>query len=40
VDAAADPEFVDGLIDDVLGRRLDPSGAVDRVLDRAGLGSS
>jgi LAO/AO transport system kinase len=37
VDAASDPEFVDGLIDDVLGRRLDPPGAVDRVLGRAGL---
>jgi len=38
VDAAADEEFLDGLIDDVLGRRLDPSAAVDRVLDRADLG--
>jgi LAO/AO transport system kinase len=37
VDAAYDPAFVDGLIDDVLGRRLDPPGAVDRVLGRAGL---
>ena len=37
LDAASDPEFVDGLIDDVLGRRLDPPGAVDRVLGRAGL---
>jgi LAO/AO transport system kinase len=37
VDAAADPEFVDGLIEEVLARRLDPSGAVDRVLGRAGL---
>ena len=37
VEAAADPAFVDGLIDDVLARRVDPSGAVDRVLGRAGL---
>ena len=38
LDAAADPAFVDGLIDEVLGRRLDPAEAVDRVLGRAGLG--
>ena len=37
IEAAADPAFVDGLIDDVLARRVDPSGAVDRVLGRAGL---
>jgi len=37
VEAAADTAFVDGLIDDVLARRVDPSGAVDRVLGRAGL---
>jgi LAO/AO transport system kinase len=37
LDAAADADFVEGLIDDVLGRRLDPAGAVDRVLGRAGL---
>jgi GTPase len=36
VDAAADPAFVEGLIDEILARRLDPSGAVDRVLRRAG----
>jgi LAO/AO transport system kinase len=38
VDAGADADFLDGLIGDVLARRLDPSGAVDRVLERAGLG--
>jgi putative protein kinase ArgK-like GTPase of G3E family len=37
LDAGADAAFVDGLIDDVLERRLDPAGAVDRVLGRAGL---
>jgi LAO/AO transport system kinase len=37
VEAASDPAFIDGLIDDVLARRVDPSGAVDRVLGRAGL---
>jgi GTPase len=36
VDAAAEPAFIDALIDDVLARRLDPSGAIDRVLERAG----
>jgi LAO/AO transport system kinase len=36
VDAAADPAFVEGLIDEILARRLDPSGAVDQVLRRAG----
>jgi LAO/AO transport system kinase len=35
LDAAADPAFVEGLIDEILARRLDPSGAVDRVLERA-----
>jgi LAO/AO transport system kinase len=38
VAAGADPGFIDGLIADVIDRRLDPSTAVDRVLDRAGLG--
>lgn len=37
VDQAADAAFLDGLIDDVLERRVDPSGAVDRVLERARL---
>jgi LAO/AO transport system kinase len=37
VDEAADAQFVDALVDDVLARRLDPAGAVDRVLGRAGL---
>jgi LAO/AO transport system kinase len=37
VAAAADGTFIDGLIDDILDRRLDPSGAVDRVLERAKL---
>lgn len=40
LDRAADPAFLDGLIDEVLERRLDPAGAVDRVLDRAGLGDA
>lgn len=34
----SDPGLLDGLVDDVLARRLDPSGAVDRILERAGLG--
>ena len=38
VDSAADAQFLDRVIDDVLERRLDPSGAVDSVLERAGLG--
>jgi LAO/AO transport system kinase len=37
LDAAADDEFLERLIDEVLERRLDPSGAVDSVLERAGL---
>jgi len=37
VDQAADAAFLDGLIDDVLERRVDPAGAVDRVLERARL---
>jgi LAO/AO transport system kinase len=37
VDAAADPAAMDALIDDVLARRVDPSGAVDRILERADL---
>lgn len=36
---AAGDEFLAGLIDEVLDRRTDPSGAVDRLLERAGLGS-
>lgn len=38
LDRAADSEFLDGIIEEVLERRIDPAGAVDRVLDRAGLG--
>ena len=38
VDAAADPAFMDALIDEVLARRVDPAEAVDRILGRAGLG--
>jgi LAO/AO transport system kinase len=37
LDAAADPPFVEGLIDEVLARRVDPAEAVDRLLGRAGL---
>ena len=37
VESAADPAFLDALIDEVLARRVDPAGAVDRVLERAGL---
>ena len=37
VDAAGDPGFLSGLIDDVMARRVDPSGAVDRLLERARL---
>jgi LAO/AO transport system kinase len=37
VDAAADPAFMDALIDEVLARRVDPPGAVDELLRRAGL---
>ncbi len=37
VDAASDPGFLPGLIDDVMARRVDPSGAVDRLLERARL---
>lgn len=37
VESAADAGFLDGLIDDVLARRVDPAGAVDRVLERADL---
>jgi LAO/AO transport system kinase len=40
VDAATDAGFVDGLIDRILDRSLDPSGAVDEVLERAGLDES
>lgn len=37
VEAASEPDFTDGLIDRILDRSLDPSGAVDLVLRRAGL---
>lgn len=37
VDASADADFLEGLIGEVLRRRLDPAAAVDRVLERAGL---
>jgi GTPase len=37
VDGAADPAFMDALIDEVLARRVDPPGAVDELLRRAGL---
>ncbi len=37
VEAAGDEEFLPGLIDDVMARRVDPSGAVDRLLERARL---
>jgi LAO/AO transport system kinase len=37
VEGASDTAFLDGLIDDVLARRVDPAGAVDRLLERAGL---
>jgi LAO/AO transport system kinase len=37
VDAAADAAFMDALIDEVLARRVDPPGAVDELLRRAGL---
>ena len=33
----ADAAFLDGLIDEVMARRVDPAGAVNRVLERAGL---
>jgi LAO/AO transport system kinase len=36
LDEASDEEFVDPLLDEVLARRLDPPGAVDRVLERLG----
>jgi GTPase len=34
LEEASEPEFVESLLDDVLARRLDPPGAVDRVLER------
>jgi LAO/AO transport system kinase len=34
LDAAGDPSETAGLIDDILARRLDPSSAVDRLLER------
>lgn len=37
VESTADAAFLDALIDEVLARRVDPAGAVDRVLERAGL---
>lgn len=37
VDAAADAAFTAGLIDRILDRGIDPSGAVDLLLERAGL---
>jgi LAO/AO transport system kinase len=37
VEAGADDDFLGGLIVEVIERRLDPSTAVDRVLERAGL---
>jgi LAO/AO transport system kinase len=37
VDAGADDDYLAGLIGEVIDRRLDPSSAVDRVLERAGL---
>ena len=37
VDAAADPDFVGGVLDDVMARTTDPSGAVDLLLERADL---
>jgi LAO/AO transport system kinase len=40
VETAAEPGFVDGLVDDVLERRLDPAAAVGRLLERAGLEES
>ncbi len=38
VEAAADPAFIDGLIDAIMDRTIDPSGAVDQVLERAAIG--
>ncbi len=38
VEATTTTTFLDGLIDEVMDRRLDPSGAVDHILERAGLG--
>ena len=38
VDAAADPGFVADVLDEVMARTTDPSGAVDLLLDRADLG--
>lgn len=37
VERAADEGFVAGLLDEVMAREVDPSGAVDRLLQRAGL---
>lgn len=35
IEAAADPPFLGGLIDEILERRLDPSSAVDRLVERS-----
>jgi LAO/AO transport system kinase len=40
VELGADDDFLGGLIGEVIDRRLDPSTAVDRVLERAGLESA
>jgi len=37
VDEAASADVLDGLVDDVLARRLDPPSAVDRLLEGAGV---
>ena len=37
VEAAGDAAFLHGLLDEVMARRIDPSSAVDRLLERAGL---
>jgi len=34
IDETSDPEFVEPLLDDILARRVDPTRAVDRVLER------
>ena len=36
LDAASDPRFVAGLVDEVLALRIDPPTAADRLLDRLG----
>jgi GTPase len=37
VEAGAGDDFLEGLIGEVIDRRIDPSTAVDRMLERAGL---